>query len=46
MGRLMETIPNAASNTSLSIGAVYKPGIYYIEIIQEDQRKLVQVVKE
>ena len=45
-GRLIELKNNLAPNTSLQIGAKYKPGIYYVEINQGTSKKLLQLVKQ
>jgi hypothetical protein len=44
-GRVVEARQNVAANTSLSFGAAYQPGIYYVEIIQGSQRKVTKLVK-
>jgi uncharacterized delta-60 repeat protein len=45
-GRIVEVKQNIASNTPLSVGAAYKSGVYYAEIIQGNTRKLVKLVKQ
>jgi uncharacterized delta-60 repeat protein len=45
-GRVVEARQNVAANTSLSFGAAYQPGIYYVEIIQGTQRKVTKLVKQ
>jgi uncharacterized delta-60 repeat protein len=45
-GKLVEVKQNMASNTPLSLGAAYKAGVYYAEVIQGNTRKVVKLVKQ
>ena len=44
MGRLMEAKQNNG-NTNIRFGQEYKPGIYYAEVIQGAEKKIVKLVK-
>lgn len=44
-GKLIESKQNIASNHTLSVGDAYKAGTYYIETVQNGQRKLIKLVK-
>jgi hypothetical protein len=45
-GKIVEAKQNIASNTPLSLGAAYKAGVYYAEVIQGNTRKVVKLVKQ
>ena len=44
-GQLMETRDNIAPNSTLTIGADYHSGIYYVEIIQGPKRQILKLIK-
>ena len=43
-GRIIET-KNVASNQSVRIGDNYRAGMYFAEILQGNERKIVKLVK-
>lgn len=45
-GHLVESKQNIAPNNTVVVGDAYKPGIYYIETMQNGQRKLTKLIKE
>ncbi len=45
MGNAIETISNIKPNTSVQIGQNYRSGTYYIQVVQNGQRKLLRVIK-
>lgn len=44
-GRMVESKVNNASNSTVQIGHLYQPGVYYAELIQGTSRKVVQLLK-
>jgi hypothetical protein len=44
-GRIIETKYGLPANYSISIGHSYKPGLYYVEIIQGNQKQTLKLVK-
>lgn len=44
-GRVVETIPNTATGQTYHIGEAYRPGIYFVEVIQGSERRQVKVLK-
>ena len=45
VGRLVETKRGVTSNSSIQIGTSYRPGVYYAEALQGDQKVTVRLVK-
>jgi hypothetical protein len=44
-GRIIETHERATSTGILRLGATWKSGIYFAEVVQGDQRKVVKMIK-
>ncbi|MDP1842555.1 MAG: FG-GAP-like repeat-containing protein [Sediminibacterium sp.] len=44
-GRVVESRPTIAANSTISIGYNYVNGTYYAEMIQDNKRKVVQLIK-
>ncbi|MEO6069300.1 MAG: T9SS type A sorting domain-containing protein, partial [Chitinophagaceae bacterium] len=44
-GKLIENRQNISANQSLIFGNSYRPGIYFVEIIQGAERKQMKLVK-
>jgi hypothetical protein len=45
LGRLIETHEKVTSTGILRLGATWKSGIYFAEVVQGDQRKVVKMIK-
>ncbi|MEI6946993.1 CBM35 domain-containing protein [Paraflavisolibacter sp. H34] len=45
-GRMVETQTGVAPNTTLRLGANYRPGVYLTEVIQGDKRRILKLVKQ
>jgi uncharacterized delta-60 repeat protein len=45
-GQVIEKKTNIAANSILQLGANYKPGIYYIEIVQGTEKAVVKMLKQ
>jgi hypothetical protein len=45
-GRTVEVINGVAPGQTIKIGAVYRPGIYYLEMIQGTNRKQIKLLKQ
>jgi hypothetical protein len=45
-GRIVEQRNGLASNTTVSIGASYKPGIYFANVMQGNRKLLVKLIKQ
>ena len=45
LGRLIETKNNIPANGNFRIGDNYRPGIYFVEIIQGSESRRIQIVK-
>ncbi|MDP1764052.1 MAG: HYR domain-containing protein [Sediminibacterium sp.] len=45
LGRVVDARSNLTSNTTVQIGQTYQAGLYYAEIVQGPQRKVVQLIK-
>lgn len=45
LGKLMETRNNVSANGILKVAHNYRPGIYYVEVVQENEKKVVKLVK-
>jgi hypothetical protein len=46
LGRMIETRRNIASGGSVRIGEQYRPGIYYAEVMQGSERKILKLIKQ
>jgi hypothetical protein len=44
-GRLIETKYDLPANYSISIGHGYRPGLYFVEIMQGNQKQTLKLVK-
>jgi Cadherin-like domain/Secretion system C-terminal sorting domain len=44
-GRMIEAFNNVSPNSTMKLGASYGTGIYFVEMIQGDSRKLLKVMK-
>jgi uncharacterized membrane protein len=42
----MERKTNVAANSLLQFGANYKPGIYYVEVVQGNEKAMVKLIKQ
>ena len=45
-GKTTEIFENVMPNTTMRLGATYNPGVYFIEMIQGKNRKLLKVMKQ
>jgi uncharacterized delta-60 repeat protein len=45
-GQVIERKSNIAANSILQLGANYKPGIYYVEIVQGTEKAVVKLLKQ
>ena len=45
LGRILETKANIPANGSVQFGSYYRPGVYFAEIMQGKERKIVKLVK-
>lgn len=45
LGRVVEARQGVPSNSSLPIGHHYRPGIYIVEVMQEDRKVTLKLVK-
>jgi hypothetical protein len=45
-GKVIEVKRALMAGQTLQLGANYRPGMYFIELIQGAQRKIVKVVKQ
>ena len=43
---MIERKAGVAANGTLTLGDNYRPGIYYAEVVQQNQRVVVKLVKE
>jgi hypothetical protein len=46
MGRTIQVFDNLPPNQTMQIGASYRPGLYFIEMIQGKQKKVLKVNKQ
>jgi len=46
VGRPVQVLTNVQANTTLNIGAQFKRGSYYLEVAQDDDRKVVKLIKQ
>jgi hypothetical protein len=46
LGRVIEAKRGVAANSTLQIGAVYRPGIYILEAVQGTQRTSLKLIKQ
>ena len=44
-GRIVENIQGVASNTIYTLGDAYKPGVYYVEVLQNGRKATLKLVK-
>jgi hypothetical protein len=45
LGRVVETRSSLQPNQTVRVGSFYKPGIYLVEIVQDDQKQTVRLFK-
>lgn len=46
LGRVVEARNGVAPNTTFTLGAAYRPGIYHLEVRQGSERKTIRLVKQ
>ena len=46
MGKPIEYKPNLRNGQNVEIGKTYVQGIYFVEVLQGSQRKMVKLVKQ
>jgi uncharacterized repeat protein (TIGR03803 family) len=46
LGRVVESRQGIAANSTLSIGHLYRPGVYYAEFVQEGKKATIKMVKQ
>jgi hypothetical protein len=46
LGRVIEARRGVAANSTLQIGAAYRPGIYIVEAVQGSQRTTLKLIKQ
>jgi hypothetical protein len=45
LGRIVEAKQGITANTTLTIGHNYRPGVYYIQVLQSNQKATLKIVK-
>ncbi|MGN6398885.1 MAG: T9SS type A sorting domain-containing protein, partial [Flavisolibacter sp.] len=45
VGRVMETKDNIPAKATLTIGHHYQPGLYFVELIQNNQKTTLKLIK-
>ena len=45
LGRSVEQKQNIHANSTITIGHLYRPGVYMIEVIQGNERQVLRLVK-
>ena len=45
-GKLVEVRKNLVAGQTFQLGANYRPGMYFVEILQGDSRRIVKLVKQ
>jgi flagellar hook assembly protein FlgD len=45
-GRVIETKNNVAANGSFTIGQNFRPGLYYVEVLQGKKKATVKLIKQ
>jgi hypothetical protein len=46
LGILIEQTDNVSAGENLTFGGRYKPGIYFVEIINGNERKQLRILKQ
>ena len=46
LGRIVETRSNVSANGSLRMGDRYRPGAYFIEVIQGKEKVVLKLIKQ
>jgi uncharacterized delta-60 repeat protein len=46
LGRVVEAKAGVAANSTLQLGTNYRPGVYYVEVVQGSDKRIVKLVKE
>lgn len=44
-GRIVETFRNVSNSKTLAFGSAYRPGVYYAEVMQDDKKQVIKLVK-
>jgi hypothetical protein len=45
-GKLIEMRKNLVAGQTFQLGAAYRPGMYFVELLQGDRRRIVKLVKQ
>jgi hypothetical protein len=45
-GRTVRVIPNLAAGETVQLGSEYRPGIYFVEMVQGSNRTQIRLVKD
>jgi hypothetical protein len=45
LGKVIDTKQGITTNSTLSIGHLYRPGVYYAEVLQNGKKVAVKLVK-
>lgn len=45
LGRVVETRSNVAANSSITVGSHYRPGIYFVEVVQGSEKATLKLLK-
>ena len=46
LGRIVERKDNLATNHTYHVGSDYQPGVYFVEVVQGNVRKVVKLIKQ
>lgn len=46
LGRVVETRSNITANSTLFFGSDYRPGIYFVEVVQGAEKRMLKLVKQ
>jgi hypothetical protein len=46
LGRLVDIRSNVTTNSTLNLGHAYRPGIYYVEVLQGKEKRMLKLVKQ
>jgi hypothetical protein len=45
-GKVIEMRKNLVAGQTFQLGANYRPGMYFVELLQGDRRRIVKLVKQ
>jgi hypothetical protein len=45
-GKVIDAVQNVAPTQTLRLGGLYKPGVYFVEVMQGNDRKVIKVIKQ